>query len=467
MAVRRGGTVSSGYQLGAAVCFLVFAVSAATDYYYDPQVPLQSLYLLILVAAAVFASRWIVLALAAACLIIGPLHGNLRNPELTQRTWFELLTLAGVALLASHLAHGRSKTVDVLRKARGEARLNADAVLQMRAALDVSPIGLLTVDSKGKIGMVNSSACRLLGFSTGSPEGHSVDEYFPALATLRQSKQVTDLTQRMIEVAGRRKNGESFLSQACVSHYQDASGLCLALCLAAILSDVTELVRDREEAGLKQLLSNSRIIAGAVSHELRNLAAAASVLRLNLARVQGLNGNIDFQALETVIDSMLRISSTELSDANEGVLEGLDVIDLLLELRTIISPELRDAGIKAEWEIPDSLPPVRAERSGLLQVLLNLTKNSRRALQDIPAPSIRVAAYALDQSVVIRVADNGPGIPSVERLFQPFQPGASSTGLGLFVSRAIIRTFGGELHHTRPAGECAFVIDLPAMQVEN
>jgi C4-dicarboxylate-specific signal transduction histidine kinase len=35
--------------------------------------------------------------------------------------------------------------------------------------------------------------------------------------------------------------------------------------------------------------------------------------------------------------------------------------------------------------------------------------------------------------------------------------------LGLFVSRAIIRTFGGELHHLQPAGECSFVIEIPAM----
>ena len=52
--------------------------------------------------------------------------------------------------------------------------------------------------------------------------------------------------------------------------------------LAVVLSDATELIRDREESGLKQLLTNSRIVAGAVSHELRNLAAAGSVVYHNL-----------------------------------------------------------------------------------------------------------------------------------------------------------------------------------------
>lgn len=395
--------------------------------------------------------------------MVSAVGGEPGSAVFTQRVRLDLLAYASVGLFVAELARRGRKAVDILRNTQQEAQHGADAISEMRAVLEMSPIGLLTVDSRGRIGMANPSACRLLGFSSGTPEGDSAELYLPALANLRQSRQVTNLAQTMMEAAGRRRSGETFLSQACVSHYNDGAGPCLAV----VLSDMTELIRDREETGLKQLLSTSRIVAGAVSHELRNLAAAASVLRLNLGKVDGLHENIDFQALETVIDSMLRVSSAELADAGEGVGAGLDVSDLLLELRTIISPELTEAGIDANWEIPDSLPAVRADRSGLLQVLLNLTKNSRRAVEHTPAASIRVAAYALDQSVVIRVADNGPGIPAVEQLFQPFQPGASATGLGLFVSRAIIRTFGGELHHIRPAGECVFLIDLPVIRSEN
>jgi signal transduction histidine kinase len=76
-----------------------------------------------------------------------------------------------------------------------------------------------------------------------------------------------------------------------------------------------------------------------------------------------------------------------------------------------------------------------------------------------------MTAYALEGTVVIRVSDNGPGIAAADRLFQPFQPGASSTGLGLFVSRAIIRTFGGELHQTQQSGECSFIVELPGVPV--
>jgi len=330
----------------------------------------------------------------------------------------------------------------------------------MRALLESSPVGLITVDPLGKISMANAAACRLLGFTEGSPEGDPIETYIPVLARLLRSPQVVNLMQTKVEASGRRRTGETFLSQAWVSSYEDGSGPRLAV----VLSDATELIRDREESGLKQLLMNSRIVAGAVSHELRNLAAAGSVLYHNLRKHEEPNqSNKDFQALGTVVESILRLSSTELADASEEVLEGVDVGDLLEELRAIISPSLEESGIKADWEIAEGLPPIRVDRSGLLQVFLNLTKNSRIALRQTSNARILVTAYSLDSSVVIRISDNGPGISSAERLFQPFQPGASSTGLGLFVSRAIIRTFGGELHHLQPTGECSFVIEIPAI----
>jgi two-component system, LuxR family, sensor kinase FixL len=443
-----------------ASCALGIAAIAVADRYSGRIVPPGGFYLLPLAIAAAFVSRWSIFALAIATAFVSEYFGpNVWGPETPQRLALSIVAFTGVGLFAGELARNRRMAIALLRKSQQEARLRLDTVTEMRALLESSPVGYLTVDSQGKIGMANTAACRLLGFTSDSPEGDPIEQYIPTLARLLESKQVVSLMQTMFEASGRRRTGEAFFSQAWVSSYNDGSGPRLAV----VLSDVTEQIRNREESGLEQLLSNSRIVAGAVSHELRNLAAAASVLQHNLRKHAGLNENRDFQALETVLESILRLSSTELAGASEESLEGLHVGDLLQELRTIISPSLEEVGIDAVWEIEESLPPVRANRSGLLQVFLNLTKNSRAALQDTPHGRVRVVAYFLDGSVVIRISDNGPGITSAERLFQPFQPGASSAGLGLFVSRAIIRTFGGELHHLQPAGECSFIIELPAI----
>jgi len=462
MAIDLAGPVSPVQRIVvlASCLFAIVAITIA-ERFTGKVVPLGGFYLLPLVVASAFVSRWSIFVLAIATALAGEYFGPYEwGPESLRRLAPAIAAFTGGGLFAGELARNRRIASALLQKTQQEARVRLNAVTEMRALLESSPVGLITVDHQGKISMANAAACRLLGFTAGSPEGDPIETYIPVLARLLQSPQVVNLMQTKVEASGRRRTGETFLSQAWVSSYEDASGPRLAV----VLSDATELIRDREESGLKQLLTNSRIVAGAVSHELRNLAAAGSVLYHNLKKQQEPNSNNkDFQALGTVVESILRLSSTELADASEEVLEGVDVGDLLDELRAIISPSLEESGVRADWEVATGLPPIRVNRSGLLQVFLNLTKNSRRALQDTSNARILVTAYALDSSVVIRISDNGPGISSAERLFQPFQPGASSTGLGLFVSRAIIRTFGGELHHLQPAGECSFVIEIPAM----
>ena len=441
-------------------CVAGIAAITFAERYTGRALPLEGLYLVPLAVAAAFLSRWSIMALAVATALTSEYFGpSVWGPDSFHRLAPTVVAFAGGGLFAGEWARNRRLTVTLLRKTQEEARARLNAITEMRALLESTPVGLITIDPEGKIGMANAAACRLLGFISGSPEGDSIEHYIPVLARLLRSPQAVSLMQTKVEASGRRRSGETFLSQAWVSSYHDVSGRRLAV----VLSDATALIRDREESGLKQLLTNSRIIAGAVSHELRNLAAAASVLYHNLRKHNEPSQNKDFQALGTVVESILKLSSTELADASEEILEGVDVGDLLQELQAIILPSLEEASIGSDWEIEKALPPIRVDRSGLLQVFLNLTKNSRAALHNTPNARIRVAAYSLESSVVIRISDNGPGISSAERLFQPFQPGASSTGLGLFVSRAIIRTFGGELHHLQPAGECSFVIEIPAI----
>jgi PAS domain S-box-containing protein len=462
MAIRITDTLS-GWKLAVLVggCVLTIVGLVVLENYLGPDIQLGALYLLPLILAATYLPRWATFLLAIASALAREGFG----PFAFAGAAAERLALTGVAftvgaLFAGELVRNRRMSLALLRKSELELRLRSDAEQEARALVETSPAGVLTVDSHSRIARANNAACQMLGFTEGSPEGEPVDRYIPLLARLQESPQAARLTRTMVEASGRRRNGETFFGQAWVSAYSAASGPCLAV----ILLDVTEQVRDREEGGLKQLLSNSRIVAGAVSHELRNLAAAASVLHLNLTKMPNLNENADFRALGTVVESALKLASTELSDTMEDSLEGLDVGGLLEDLRAIVGPGLEEAGIQGEWEIHKGLPGVRVDRSGLLQVFLNLAKNSINALRGRPHARLRITAYGLDGTVVIRVSDNGPGIAAADRLFQPFQPGASSTGLGLFVSRAIIRTYGGELHQTQQKGECSFIVELPSVK---
>jgi signal transduction histidine kinase len=286
--------------------------------------------------------------------------------------------------------------------------------------------------------------------------GKSIRKYIPALG--RVSPAETRQTFRAeMQCRGERENGEVFLANVFFSTYNTAPGPRLA----ALVVDASEDLRDREESNLEQLLAGSRILVGAVSHEVRNVCGAITIMHENLVRSAVLNGNQDFEALGSLVETLNRIASMELTQSSSKPEAGMiDLSEALDDLRIVLEPCCHEADISLHWDIPKELPPVWADRHKLLQVLLNLTQNSERALRDADVKRIDVSASVGKGVVSVRVTDTGPGISSVPKLFQPFQQGAESTGLGLYISRAFVRSFRGELRHDPSMPGCSFVIEL-------
>ena len=461
MAINLAAPISIGKRtLIVGVCVFVIGILMFFEKFLATNVRLAGFFFLPLFVAAAYLPRWASFALAlSAAIARETLIPGRWDSGAPFRLALSSVAFVGGTLFAGELVRNRRMALLLANKIQEEARVRSDAETEARALVEGSPAAVLTVDSSGNIAMANRAARRLLAFEQGSPEGEKVGKFIPALGRLLESKTPVRMLGTEIEVSGARRGGQPFFSMIWVSSYETASGRRLA----AIISDVTDQLRDREESGLRQLLSSSRIIASAVSHETRNLAGGAAVLYHNLRQIPGLAGNPDFEALGKVLDGLLKLSSEELDERDEEALQGLNVVELLKELRLVIEPAFEEASVGLEWEIVEKLPVVRANHSGLLQVFINLAQNSCRALANVPQGRLRIAAYPLGEVAVVSFADNGPGAPSPELLFQPFQQGASSTGLGLFVSRAIIRTFGGELHYTRRSSETRFVIELPAV----
>ena len=117
------------------------------------------------------------------------------------------------------------------------------------------------------------------------------------------------------------------------------------------------------------------------------------------------------------------------------------------------------------------LPPVRADRIQIQQVLINLVRNACDSMADVPWSKHRLTvktARRCDESVVITVADNGAGLPKELRasLFEPFvTTKRSGMGLGLTISRAIISGHRGEIwFEENPGGGSIFGFSLPALK---
>ena len=98
-----------------------------------------------------------------------------------------------------------------------------------------------------------------------------------------------------------------------------------------------------------------------------------------------------------------------------------------------------------------------------MQVFLNLTKNSERAMANMAAPRLRVSATIEDQRVLISLSDNGGGVANPDQLFRPFQQLAKAAGLGLYLSRALMRSFGGDLRYQPGASGATFIVEIASI----
>ncbi len=226
-------------------------------------------------------------------------------------------------------------------------------------------------------------------------------------------------------------------------------------------------MRDREEQNLRLLHKSNRITAAAVSHELRTLCGAISLISSRmedkeLKDAQTLRDDEDFHGLVNLVKGLEKLANLELHarSGEGGDLEDVPLQRALDDLRIVIESEWQGIEGVVRWRLPEKLPSVLADPHGLLQAFLNLAQNSHRAVQEGSVRQLDIAVSMSEGKALIRFQDSGPGIAFPERLFQPFQHAADGTGLGLYVSRAVVRSYGGELRFERQEKGSCFVMEL-------
>jgi len=230
--------------------------------------------------------------------------------------------------------------------------------------------------------------------------------------------------------------------------------------LAAIVVDSSEEMRDREEESLRQLMRGNRIAAAAVSHDVRNLCSAISLISSNLKEKHGLAQDEDFQGLANLVNGLERIALFELHTRVHEALEEVELQRVLDNLRIVIEPDWREVEGTVRWRLPREMPSVLADPHGLLQAFLNLAQNSHRAVLECPTRELNITVAVQEQKALVRFQDSGPGVSAPEHLFEPFQPGANGSGVGLYVSRAVVRSYGGELRFEPQATGSCFAVEL-------
>jgi C4-dicarboxylate-specific signal transduction histidine kinase len=279
------------------------------------------------------------------------------------------------------------------------------------------------------------------------------------LATFVRPTRKADETSFSIELPAWRSSGEQFLARLWVASCETGPDPVIAVALA----DVSEQVRDAEISGLENLIAGSRVVLGAVSHEIRNLAAAISMEVRNLSR-SGVAGTVDtFNTLLTLSAGLEKLSVSQLQTVHPRFDARANLARLLTEIAVIMGPAFSDCGAALCIEPPDAGLWVRADYHGLLQALLNLLSNAlRQCAGEEQGAECRVRVLQTGECVQIRMTNPGEPVGHPERLFHPFEADAHGTGLGLYISRSVLRSFGGDLRYDTGSGEPCFVVELVA-----
>lgn len=442
---------------------LVFALLimlgiVALEYFPRLDYSLGIFYVLPVIIVATVVERWQVLLFAVACAWIrGQFVSGLSQIEFWLRFAMALLAYSGVGLLVSEMSRNRRVLLAAYAKLKVEQELRHHAEDQLRMLADSSPAAIVTLNSRAEVLSANRAAHELLGFSDADTlVGQRLDGNVPLFAQALAVRLGTRSLRTSAASWARRKNGEQFPVATWFSTYGEGKQRCLA----GIFVDVSEEVRERERAAFQHFSDYNRLLAGAVSHEIRNLCSAIRVVTTNLGHHTELAPDADFRALSTLVESLAQIASVELRTSKQQEPAWIKLKPVLEQLRLVIEPDWSDIGAEIVWELGTGDLPVHADEHGLLQVFLNLSQNALRAVQQKPSPQLLIRVRTEPERVTVSFIDSGPGIADVSSLFQPFRPDADGTGLGLYVSRTLMRTFGGDVSYQATAAGCRFDVIL-------
>ncbi len=239
-------------------------------------------------------------------------------------------------------------------------------------------------------------------------------------------------------------------------------------------NQMTRVLRDRaEEQG--RFAAAGELLSG-VAHEVNNpLMAIASHAELRLA-----DANLSAEQrneMQSILRQAQRAAKLlrgllRFVRAGEKRSASVNMNDVVRSAMDLVSYRFSIDEISIEGRLDPELPTVVVDANRLEQVIVNLLSNALDALRAVKPPRRLIVDSFIDDTgsrVCVTVTDNGPGVaPEIaQRLFRPFAStkGIRGTGLGLYISRQLVREAEGELDLvTRAEPGARFLVWLPTVR---
>lgn len=242
-------------------------------------------------------------------------------------------------------------------------------------------------------------------------------------------------------------------------------------------SRVVERTRALQEAQEELVqagkLASLGTMAAGIAHELNQPLSgirtyAANGARL-LARGRQDAADSNFTRIQSLCDRQdALIRQLRLFARRGGSREPIDLEDRLAFVLELLDERIRRQGVEVEFDRGEAPSPrVLGDTLRIEQLLTNLLRNALDALETVARPRLAIALATAEESVVLRIADNGPGIDAaiLSRLFDPFfttKAVGDGLGLGLFICFGIVQDLEGRISATNlEQGGACFEVTLP------
>jgi PAS domain S-box-containing protein len=354
---------------------------------------------------------------------------------------------------------------------------------KLRQIIETVPSFIWSTDPAGEPTQLNQrifdySGMRFEDFKHGGWEAFIHPDDFPE--TMRAfSHAIQTGTSYQTVHRLRRADGEFRWHHARGEPLRDQEGRIIQWYGLAV--DVNEAKKAEEQLGSTQarLARASQIatvaeLSASIAHEINQpLAAVVANAQTCQTWLSGSSPNI--ARARTAVDRIVRdaTAAAEVVRRIRALFQQaapekspLQINEVIEEVWRLLQNEMKRRRISGELDLAQLLPMTPADRIQVQQVLLNLMRNGTEAMEGSSGPRrLIVRSRHVDGMIVVEVCDSGPGLPDKEKAFEPFYGSKQNgMGVGLAISRSIIRAHQGELwarDNTPQGAILAFTLPAP------
>lgn len=364
-------------------------------------------------------------------------------------------------VVARDISKDREKELDLLR-------------FTNVAHYTVNPLEI--TDTDGKIVWVNPAFEKASGYSRDELIGQKPAIFgsgkHPKSFWANMWQTITAGRTWVGEVENKRRNGEAFFTQILISPIVDRRGAIVGY--FGIHRDITHQRYLEQQLMHAQKMESIGMLAAGLAHEVGNpLTSISSIVQViqrtttdefakdKLGLIKSQINRISRIIRELVDFARQSTYEVVMTDVNRTINDAIDIVR--------VGKKTKDIGFHVQLD--PALPHVPLVPDKVQQVIINILINAVDAMQDRPldrkAAGIVVRSSADGKNVVITIQDSGSGIPAdaIPKIFDPFfttKAVGEGTGLGLWVSYTIVKSFEGDIRVESTEDEgTTFMITFP------